>query len=148
DADARVAAGKLLEHEDVGEEVRARAAVLLRDAHAEQPELAEPREERARKPVRAVPLPRAGRDLRVGELVRERLDLTLLCGELEVHRRSVTPELLRLRLELVADAEARLDEAVAGRAPVDLLPEPPHEDVDGAVAVGLAAAPHLLQQLV
>ena len=34
------------------------------------------------------------------------------------------------------------------RAVVDLLAQPPDEDVDGAVAVRLAAAPHLLQQLV
>ena len=51
-------------------------------------------------------------------------------------------------LELVADAEARVDERVRRRDPVDLLPQPADEDVDRAVAVGLAAAPDLLQQLV
>src|SRR5439155_8852220 len=56
--------------------------------------------------------------------------------------------LLRLGLELVADAEAGLDERVLRRDAVDLLAQPPDEDVDGAVAVGLAAAPHLLEQLV
>ena len=38
-AHARVGARELLQHEDVREEVRARAAVLLRDADAHQPEL-------------------------------------------------------------------------------------------------------------
>ena len=51
-------------------------------------------------------------------------------------------------LELVADAEARLDERVARRDAVDLLAQPADEDVDGAVAVRLAPPPHLLQQLV
>ena len=55
---------------------------------------------------------------------------------------------LRHRLELVADAVARLDERVAGRAPVDLLAQAADEDVDRAVAVRLAPAPELLQQLV
>src|ERR1700722_7404538 len=56
--------------------------------------------------------------------------------------------LLELGLELVADAEARLDERVARRDPVDLLAQAADEDVDGAVAVGLAPPPDLLQQLV
>src|SRR5713226_3503704 len=55
---------------------------------------------------------------------------------------------LRLCLELVADAVARLDEGVPRRAAIDLLPQPAHEDVDGPVAVRLAAAPQLLEQLV
>ena len=44
-ADAGVGARELLEHEHVGEEVRARAAVLAGHAHAHQPELAELRED-------------------------------------------------------------------------------------------------------
>ena len=55
---------------------------------------------------------------------------------------------LELGLELVADAEPRLDERMRRRLAVDLLAQPPHEDVDGAVAVRLATAPHLLEQLV
>src|SRR5207253_6156703 len=55
---------------------------------------------------------------------------------------------LRDGLELVADAVARLDERVPRRAPVDLLAQAAHEDVDRAVAVRLAAAPQLLQKLV
>src|ERR1700722_241417 len=54
--------------------------------------------------------------------------------------------LLELGLELVADAEARLDERVARRDPVDLLAQAADEDVAGAVAVGLAPPPDLLQQ--
>ena len=55
---------------------------------------------------------------------------------------------LRLGLELVADAEACLDERVLRGVAVDLLAESPHEDVDGPVAVGLASPPDLLQELV
>src|SRR5436189_4206144 len=55
---------------------------------------------------------------------------------------------LRHRLELVADAVPRLDERVPRRAAVDLLAQPAHEHVDGAVAVRLAPPPELLQQLV
>src|SRR5581483_12453629 len=50
--------------------------------------------------------------------------------------------------ELVAHAVPRLDEGVTRRRLVDLLPQPPHEDVHGAVAVRLAPAPELLEQLV
>src|SRR5205085_9489608 len=57
-------------------------------------------------------------------------------------------DLLGFGLELVADAEARLDERVARGVAVDLLAQPPNEDVDGAVAVRLASPPNLLQQLV
>src|SRR5918992_3694664 len=56
--------------------------------------------------------------------------------------------LLRDGFELVADSVARLDERVAHCAPVDFLPELADEDVDSAVAVTLAPAPELLQQLV
>src|SRR5205823_536039 len=55
---------------------------------------------------------------------------------------------LRLRLQLVPHAEAGLDEGVLRGDTVDLLPQPPHEHVDRAVAVRLATPPHLLQQLV
>ena len=56
--------------------------------------------------------------------------------------------ILRNRLEPVPDAVARLDERVRGRAPVDLLAQAADEDVDRPVAVRLATAPQLLQQLV
>src|SRR4051794_38006823 len=52
------------------------------------------------------------------------------------------------RLELVADSVARLDERVPWRVAVDLVAQPPHEDVDGPVAMRLAPAPDPLQQLV
>ena len=83
-----VGARELLEHEHVGEEVGARAAVLLGHADAHQPELAEVRRR-----------PRAGsvcsrsqaagvrRDLLVGEAPGEVADLALLVGELvQAHR--------------------------------------------------------------
>src|SRR5438445_5327850 len=55
---------------------------------------------------------------------------------------------LRLCLELVAHAVARLDEGVPRRAAIDLLPQPADEDVDGPVTVRLEAATQLLEQLV
>src|SRR3954468_8091591 len=56
--------------------------------------------------------------------------------------------LLRNRLEPVAHAVAGLDEGVARRAPVDLLPQPPDEHVHGSIAMRLSPAPDLLEQLV
>src|SRR2546421_3200385 len=56
--------------------------------------------------------------------------------------------LLRDRVQLVADAVARLDERVPRRAAVDLLPHLADEDVDGPVAMRLATAPHALEELV
>src|SRR3954468_4117276 len=56
--------------------------------------------------------------------------------------------LLRNRLEPVTHAVAGLDEGVARRAPVDLLPQPPDEHVHGSVAMRLSPAPDLLEQLV
>src|SRR5919197_3639369 len=56
--------------------------------------------------------------------------------------------LLRDRLELVADAVARLNEGVLRRRPVDLVAQAAHEDVDGSISMSLAAAPDLLEQLV
>ena len=85
DADPGVRTRELLEDEDVGEEVRARAAVLVRHADAHQPELGELREDLLREAVLAVPLGRVRLDLGRGELSRERLDLPLLGAELEVH---------------------------------------------------------------
>src|SRR5204862_7000577 len=65
-----------------------------------------------------------------------------------LHRPAFADRLLRSRLELVADAVARLDERVPRRAAVDLLAHLADEDVDGAVAPRLPAAPHALEQLV
>ena len=89
DADARVRARQLLEREDVREEVGPRPAVLLRHAHAQQPELGQLREQLAREAVRPVPLRRVRRDLGGRELARQRLDLALIRRELEVHARSL-----------------------------------------------------------
>ena len=81
-ADAGVGARELLQHLDVGEEVRARAALLDRHADAHQPELAELGEQLAREVVVAVPRGGVRRDLLVGEAARERADLLLLGGQL------------------------------------------------------------------
>ena len=91
-ADAGVGARELLEHEHVGEEVRARAAVLLGHADAHQPELAQLAEQLAREVVVAVPLGRVRRDPLVGEAPREVADLALVVGELvRAHRRRTAP---------------------------------------------------------
>src|SRR5918999_2605340 len=55
---------------------------------------------------------------------------------------------LLLGLELVSHPVARLDEGVLRCATVDLLAQLADEDVDGAVAMPLAPAPELLEQLV
>ena len=78
DADARVGARELLEHEDVGEEVGAGAAVLLRHADAHQAELGELREDLAREAMLAIPLGGVRLDLLPREVAGQRLDLLLL----------------------------------------------------------------------
>ena len=80
-----VGARQLFEHEDVGQEVHAGAAVLLRHARAHQAELRQLGEELAREVVVAVPLRRVRIDLRLREVPRQRLDLFLVLRELEVH---------------------------------------------------------------
>src|SRR5215468_11199466 len=50
--------------------------------------------------------------------------------------------------ELVADAVARVDEVMARRSAIDLLPELADEDVDRPIAIRLPPAPDALQQLV
>jgi hypothetical protein len=85
DPHAGVAARQLLENEDVREEVRARSAVLLRHADAEEAEFGELREQLARKFVRAIPVGGVRRDLCVGERPGKRLDLPLLGRQLKVH---------------------------------------------------------------
>ena len=86
DADARIGARELLEHEDVREEVGAGASELLGHADAHQPELAQLREHLPRERVIAVPAGRVRCDLGVRELAGESLDGALLGGEREVHR--------------------------------------------------------------
>ena len=89
DADAGVGARELLEHEDVGEEVGARAAELRGHADAQQPQLGELRVELRREAVLAVPGGGVRLDLGLRELSRERLDLPLVVRQGEVHRREV-----------------------------------------------------------
>jgi hypothetical protein len=84
DADARVGARELLEHKDVGQEVGAGAAVLLRYADSHQAELGQFAEDLARESVVAIPLPGVRLDLLGAEITRQRLDLALLRVELEV----------------------------------------------------------------
>ena len=81
----RVSARELLQHKDVRQEIRTRPAVFLRHADAHQADRGELREDFRRKTVLAIPLCSVRRDLRVGELAGEPLDLLLLRGQLEIH---------------------------------------------------------------
>ena len=72
DTDTRVGTRELLQHDDVGEEVGAGAAVLLRHAHAHQAELGELREDVPREPLLAVPLGGVRLDLLPGEIPGQR----------------------------------------------------------------------------
>ena len=83
--DAGIRARQLLEHQDVGEEVRARSAVFLRDARAHQPQLGKLAEQLARKVMVTIPLGRVRIDLGVRKIARERLDLPLVLRKVEVH---------------------------------------------------------------
>src|SRR5205814_4780719 len=88
DAGAGVAAGHLLDDEDVGDEVGARAAELRRDADTHQPQLAELLEDGLGKRVLAVPGRCLRRDDVVAEARSELADLALLVAELvQAHRR-------------------------------------------------------------
>ena len=85
DAHSSVAPRELLEDEDVRQEVRAGATVLVGHADAHQSELGELAEDLLREAVLAVPLGRVRLDLGLRELVRKRLDLLLLRAQIEVH---------------------------------------------------------------
>ena len=85
DAHSGITARKLLEDEDVGQEICTGAAVLVGHADAHQPELGELAEDLLRETVLAVPLGSVRLDLGRRKLSRQRLDLPLLGAELEVH---------------------------------------------------------------
>lgn len=85
DADAGVGAGKLLEDEDVGEEVGAGATVGLRHADAHQAELAELPVQVGGEAVLAIPGGSVRLDLGPCEVAGKRLNLALVVGEREVH---------------------------------------------------------------
>ncbi len=89
---AGVGARELLEHEHVGEEVGARAAVLDGHAHAHQPQLAQMAEDLQREAMLAIPLRRLGRDLLVGEAPRQLAHLALLVVQLVVAHRRLTAQ--------------------------------------------------------
>src|SRR5438094_819465 len=82
---SRVRQRELLEDEDVGEEVSPGSAVLLGDAHAEQPEAGQLPQQPTGKAVLAVPRAGVRDDLRIGELPRQRLDLPLVGAQGEIH---------------------------------------------------------------
>src|SRR5204863_7875945 len=84
-----VGARELLEHEHVGEEVRAGAALLLGHADAHQTQLAELGEQLPREGVVAVPARRVRGHAFVREAARERADLLLLgCELVQAHARA------------------------------------------------------------
>src|SRR5262249_18132213 len=72
-------------------EVGACAAVLLRHAHAQEPDVGEARQQRAREAVLAIPLRGVGCDLGLGDLTSEGLDRPLLRRQLEVHGGTINP---------------------------------------------------------
>src|SRR6266542_7141167 len=76
----------LLQHEDVGEEVRACSPVFLGHARTHQPELRQLAKKFARKLVSTVPFRRMRIDLRPHKLTCERLYLALILRQLKVHR--------------------------------------------------------------
>ena len=80
DSDAGVAARQLLERDDVGDEVGSCPAELLRDADPHQPELAEPREQRARERPLAIPGRRMRLDLAGDDVADELTESRLLVG--------------------------------------------------------------------
>src|SRR5207245_1521292 len=93
----RVRARKLLENEYVREKVRSGAAVLLGDARAHQPQLGELREDVARECVFTVPRSCVRLDPLACEIPGQRLDLTLVLRELEVHEPECSQPHERLR---------------------------------------------------
>ena len=90
DAHAGICARKLFEHEDVRDEVGTAASVLLRDAHAEQADVAELAEKPAREAAVSVPSGGMRLDLVAGEVACERLDLPLFRRQGEIHTLSLT----------------------------------------------------------
>src|SRR5436190_7444180 len=85
DTDPRIRSRQLFEHENVREEVGARAAVFIGHADTKQPELGQRAEQLARKAVLAVPIGSMRLDPLCGEISCERLYLALLGVQLEVH---------------------------------------------------------------
>jgi len=84
-AHRRVAAAQLLHHQAVRQVVTARAAVLLGDRHAEEPELGQLRDDAQVDRLDPVPLRRVRRHLAIDELRGELPHRDLLVGQLEVH---------------------------------------------------------------
>ena len=83
EADRAVHARELVDDVDVVDVRQARAAVLLGHEDAQHPELAQLREDVARKDLRLVPLLDVGRDLGLGEVADHRANGLLLLGERE-----------------------------------------------------------------
>ncbi len=89
DRDRRVDARQLLDRDRVRDGVAARAAVLLRDREAHQPELGELRDELVGEARLEVELLSDRRDARLGELADGAPDEFLLVREVEVHESSL-----------------------------------------------------------
>ena len=85
DRDRRIDARQLLDRDRVRERVGARAAVLLRDRHAHQPELGELGHQLVREAFLAVELLGDGRDLLQRELAHRVAQQLVLRFEVEVH---------------------------------------------------------------
>ena len=86
DSDAGIRAGQLLQHEDVRDEVRAGASVLLGHADAHEAQLGELRVQLVGEAMLAIPRARVGDDLGLRQLAGQRLDRPLVGRQLEVHQ--------------------------------------------------------------
>src|SRR5207245_2763958 len=117
-ADAGIRTRKLLQHQNVGEEVRTRAAVLFWHTRAHQAQRCELAEQLARKVMVAIPLGGMGIDLGSRKLARERLDLSLVLREAEVHVagddtwRLRAPPGLQVRASQAAASSRRISRSV------------------------------------
>src|SRR5438270_388740 len=85
ESEAAVDDAELLDHIDVVDVRKMRAAILVGNRHAEHSELARFAEDVSRKMLRLVPLHQVRLDLALGELAHHLLDLLLLFGQAEVH---------------------------------------------------------------
>ena len=102
DRDRRVDARELLDRDRVGERVAARAAELLGERDAHQPELGHLRDELVGKPALAVELLGDGRDAIDGERAHGVAEELVLGREVEIHARRSYPECVPRRLRATA----------------------------------------------
>jgi hypothetical protein len=87
DRHARVHARELLDRERVGQRIRSRTAVLLRERDAHQAQVAELGDDLVREALLAIELLRHRPDLLLGEVADGAADQLMLVVKVEVHGR-------------------------------------------------------------